>query len=172
VPGVPLNIAHSTETDRPITKPPMVSKPAYKPATTMISPQSIIIDDAIGQSVRFFGSSLIQYLAHIIHRHVDANSLSGAFALSFSGFFTNNFAATSMKPMKSRLIAYKPAISQWQIVGCRIDYHWPLSRYTKSRIPPRLILVYLVWVFPTWWVFLFRGEDPTPPAENEGKHYL
>jgi len=49
VPGVPLNIAHSTETDRPITKPPMVSKPAYKPATTMISPQSIIIDEAIGR---------------------------------------------------------------------------------------------------------------------------
>ncbi|EEG27806.1 hypothetical protein CORMATOL_00658 [Corynebacterium matruchotii ATCC 33806] len=33
-------------------------------------------------------------------------------------------------------------------------------------------MVYLVWAFPTWWVFLFRGESPTPPAENEGKHYL
>jgi len=65
----------------------MVSKPAYKPAATMISPQSIIIDDAIGQSVRFFGSSLIQYLAHIIHRHVDAISLSGAFACYFLGSF-------------------------------------------------------------------------------------
>lgn len=34
-----------------------------------------------------FGSSLIQYLAHIIHRHVDANSLSGAFACYFLGSF-------------------------------------------------------------------------------------
>ena len=44
VPGVPLNIAHSTETDRPMNRPPMVYKPAHKPVTTTFSPQSTIID--------------------------------------------------------------------------------------------------------------------------------
>ena len=93
-----------------------------------------------------------------------------SFRLSFSGFFTNNFAATSMKPMKSRLITYNlQHLNGKSLVATLIT----VGRCFDTRNLASTNIGFILFGLSLHGGFsFFGGESPTPPAENEGKHYL